>query len=307
MIRKTTGGVPALVGADSLGRWQEFISIPGYGLGSYNIAWTGLAFGHHMTGSLNAGNAAAVWRSLGSVNAFVRPIAGLGLVLEFLPAAAAAGAREVFYQFTPFVATALPLEFIPTWPAAVEPTPAVPPSLACSISAWIRKRNAGDLPGARQFPIGFANVQDINFSRRIARVGLYGDGAGGFRFGSNNCPTAPAGGNENNQGDADANSVRPNALIAPGTNWFHARIKMVSSSSSQSGRFLCYLNQRLVATFATNANFPQSSRSAIDVAEIDYWAIMPSLGCWGNPDGVTVDPGFYMRDLRVRLEEDQSA
>lgn len=297
--------IPPLAGSRALVNWMEWVCPAGYGNANYNVAWAGFGFTRSTPGTWSAGNLAAVWRQLGSVNIFVRPLAGFGLVLEVLPAIAAGGAREVFQIFSPHPSVAYAMDFLGTWPPSLELAPAVQPFLAASVSAWIRKRVGGDAIGARQF-FGFSNAVDQNWSRRIARVGVMGDGAGGFRFGSVNCPAAPAGGVENAQNDIDANSVQPSVLVAPGTNWFHVRVKMIPPTDTIGARFLCFLNGRLAATFANVNNFPRSSRSSIDVAEIDYWPIMPTIAAWGNPDGVSQDPGYYLRDVRVRLEEDWS-
>ncbi len=298
MIDVTGAALPSSGGQATLLRWQEWIVIPGWHLGAPDTNWTGFAVARHLPVNLGAGN---VWRTLGNISAVFRVI-DAKQVLDVQPAIGAGGTREVVHVFDPTLSLS-PIDFHASWGPALELAPAVQPALAVSLMAWVRKKNPGDAPGARQF-FGFLNQGDVNWSRRCARLGLAGDGVGGFRFQSNNCPGAPAGANENAQTDVDANAVQPAVLVAPGVNWFHVRLKAIPATESAPGRFLAFLNGRLVATFSLAANLPQSSRSAIDVLQAAFWPIMPAICAWGHPDTVTLDPGYYLRDVRVRYEED---
>lgn len=306
-IRVTGNAIPALVGAASLKVWQDWRVVPGISSGSVGIAWTGHAISRHLPHAFHVATAgqAPVWRKLGNVDATFE-IVVQNQVLKFQSIAGAASARECVYNFTPYETVPSAIDFLPTWLGVVEPAPGVEPPLAVEVMAWIRKMVVGPPhPGARQF-IGFANCQDLNWSRRIARIGVMGDATGGFRFGSINCPDAPVGAQENGQSDIDVNAVQPGVLVNPGLNWFHVRIKCIPASHFQTGRFLAFLNGRLVATFDQADNFPRNSRGSGDAFFGDYWTIQPTVAMWGNPDGVSQDAGIYVRDLRVRYTEDHS-
>lgn len=138
--------------------------------------------------------------------------------------------------------------------------------LAFEMSAWMRKVNAGDTSDCR-FCFGFANNRVTSPSRRMTRCGLVGDGAGGYRFGSVNCPDAFAGGAANNAaGDIDANSVQPDAIKPAniGTNWFKVRLKMVPATKATPARWAAYLNNVRVAIFDQQANFPRGHQGVSD-------------------------------------------
>jgi hypothetical protein len=291
-------------GIESLARWQEWITVPGMQQAAADTVWSGYAFERHVMAPSydSAGTPRRLWQTFGSITAFYR-VTGEKQVLEFLPAIGASGANEIFYRFghTGPGGTS-PVDFHPTWGPVTEPAPAVPSTFTLEVMAWIRKRFAGDSPGARQF-FGMLYHGDADFSRRNARVGLAGNAAGGFRFQSNNCPDAPAGAVQNLQADSDVNRVQPAVLIAPGVNWFHVRIKMIPATETQTGRILGFLNGRLVATFDQLANLPRASRSVADVLLPTYSFIHAVVAAWGDPDGVSQDAGFMVRDLRVRFSE----
>src|SRR5512135_2209256 len=97
------------------------------------------------------------------------------------------------------------------------------------VSCWLRKAAAGDASDC-QHVIGFANTKVVGGqTAEIPRIGLLGDGALGYRFGSVNAPDG-AGAGINAATDIDVGSVQPSVLVNPGTNWFHVRIKVVPPS-----------------------------------------------------------------------------
>jgi len=166
----------------------------------------------------------------------------------------------------------------------------------------MRKVLAGDDTMARQF-LGFANVTDPDFGKRSCMVGLLGDGAGGFRFGSLNCPEAPGGATQNGETDIDADPFQPAGLVAPGASAFRVDIKMCPPTHLDTvGRIGCYLNGVLQKEYTAEANLPRASRTSIDVLAPNYCFIQGCVANW--PDGVTQDPGFYVRDLRFTYDID---
>lgn len=176
---------------------------------------------------------------------------------------AAAGAYSTNY-LRPFVLTGLLLfasDYRPTY-GAVTSTPGadVPPLLAIRVSAWFRKRLAGDSSSCRTC-FGFADNTFLSPTALIARCGLLGDGAGGYRFGSVNCPDGQAAG-ENAPGDIDAGSIQPAELTNAnlGTNWFHVEIRMIPPTPTQGGMWSARLNGTLVKIFTDSlVNFPRGS------------------------------------------------
>lgn len=176
----------------------------------------------------------------------------------------------------------------------------VPRGFATSIMAWCRKLAAGDSSTARCC-IGFAETTTIGgpgSATLSPRCGLVGDGAGGYRFGSVNCPLGTAAPAENNATDIDANAVQPQALVAPGANWFHVRIKMIPPTPEvPNGRWEGYLNGVLAATFASPVNFPRGNQNV----DKRYARLEPVIQNWG---GVTVvQPSLAYRDIRLWLEQ----
>lgn len=305
-LRKGSAAVPDIPGADSLQSWIEFEAIPGWGASAPDVAWTGFAFSRALPAMFAAGNPAAVWGLRGNQTAFFRIINDIK-VLDVFAIAGAIGGQECAQVFQPAATMAGAngfMDFVNDFSPLLEPSAGIGLPLAMSVSGWIRKRLAGDATSCAQF-VGFANDNgDLNFSRRVARIGIMGDGALGFRFGSVNCPDAPAGGNDNAATDIDGtNIVQPALLVNPGVNWFHVRVKAIPGFQGQPGRFGCYLNGRLVAVYTNPVNFPRTSRSAIDVSGGAYWPIKPAFCAFGN-GGAAPSPGYYMRDIRAGYGQD---
>lgn len=293
--------IPAIEGSAALQRWQEWIADPQYNVGSIDTAYAGFAYSRSLHAAWAAGNIAAVWVTFGN-QAPVFRVVNDEHVLDVFAIAGAIGAQECGMTFSPV--TNFGVDFKRVQPTLLEASPGVPAGLAGNVSAWIRKKAAGDATHCAQF-VGFVNGGggDFNRSTRVARIGLMGDGALGFRFGSVNCPDAPLGGADNGATNIDANSVQPAVLVNPGASWLHVRIKLVPATEFQTGRFACYLNGRLAATFTLAANMPRTSRSSIDVSAGPFHLVKPCFAMWGA-GGAAPGPGYYLRDLRVRLEED---
>jgi hypothetical protein len=157
-----------------------------------------------------------------------------------------------------------PTGFRPTFPSYIPQANRFDLGYAIILSAWMRKKGAGDASDCR-FCFGFANNRVTSPSRRMTRCGLVGDGAGGYRFGSVNCPDAFVGGAANNAaGDIDANAVQPAELVAPGTTWWKVAIKFVPATPTTPLRWGAYYNNALVATFTNQANIPRGHQGTSD-------------------------------------------
>lgn len=176
-----------------------------------------------------------------------------------------------------------------------------PPPMAVSIMAWCRKKAGGDSSSAR-FTFGFGDLTITTPSRRQARCGLIGDGSGGYRFGSVNCPDAFAGGaGDNADNDIDANAVQPAELTNANlsTNWFHVRLKMIPPTPTSGAKWGAYLNGVLVATFTdTSVNFPRGAQGTSN----DFARIEAQLVNFGNTASVV--PNLVISDLRLWIEDD---
>ncbi len=175
----------------------------------------------------------------------------------------------------------------------------IPQPMATSIQAWMRKKAGGDGSSARFF-FGFADNTIVYSSLPVARCGLVGDGVGGYRYGSVNCPD---GVNGAANGDTDIDGavagvdwVRPADLVAPGTAWWHTRIKLIPATSSTPASIACYHNGTLVANFTTSAHWPRGAQGTTH----DYTRIEACLRCW---DQVA---GLYLHDWRIIMEDDLS-
>ena len=281
----------------------EWIAEPFYGEASDGSPWQGFAYTSGGLPHAGAGPAGigVVWPNIGG--AAVSRVVGLMKVLDFTPTAIA----EVMHVFRPVsgvTAAPAPLDFYEALTPIIGTGADTPAPIAYVLQAWMRKQGAADATACRQF-LGFANVFDPDFSRRSSFVGVVGDGLVGFRFGSVNCPDAPAGAVQNAATDIDAGSVQPAALVTPGASWFHVKVKLAPPvPGGLSGRVGVYLNGVLVATFSSTANLPRTARTSIDVQGAPYVAIQPVLAVWPNPDGVTVDPGLYLRDVRFAYTAD---
>lgn len=190
--------------------------------------------------------------------------------------------------------------FRPTFPSYIPVADHLNQGYAIEISAWMRKKLAGDGSDCR-FVFGFANNRVTSPSRRMTRCGLVGDGAGGYRYGSVNCPDAFVGGAANNAaGDIDANSVQPAELVAPGTTWWHTRIKFVPATPTTPLRWGAYHNNALVAVFSTDTNIPRGHQGVSD----DYSLIEASiLNLQSDTVGLQIVPP-QLDLVTVRISDD---
>lgn len=145
---------------------------------------------------------------------------------------------------------------------AVEAASPAGQPFAAVVQAWLRKNNNVDPCTARQF-FGWCNggTQPIGQSSRVPRVGIFGDGANGFRLGSNNCPDGGGGGAQG-LSDADPGFVQPAALLNPGLNWFHIKVKMCPATPVLPPKIGIYLDGALQVAFFTLTNFPRGFNTA---------------------------------------------
>lgn len=301
-VRRVTGSGGAFPGSESLTRWQEWRIWPGYNVAAAGTIFGGFAFARHLPVAWNAGNPAPVWVALGNSTAVFQVITDTQ-VLDVFAVAAAIGLQECVHLFrSGLVTNGYGVDFTHQYPTALESALGVETRLAQVISFWMRKKAAGDATSAAQFA-GIINFNgEINRSSRVARIGVMGDGALGFRFGSLNCPDAIANGGLDNVANAiDPGSVQPAVLINPGVNWFHVIIKLVPATEGASGRWGAYLDGRLVAVFTDAARMPRTSLSGIDVQGSAYWVLAPAFAAFGN-GGAAPSPGYYLRDVRVWLD-----
>lgn len=148
-------------------------------------------------------------------------------------------------------------DFSLAWPATTGAMSGTPQPLALEVSGLFRKVVAGDNSTCR-FTYGFADNTFLSPTAEIARCGLMGDGAGGYGYGSVNCPDGD-GAVENGHADKDANFVQPADLVAPGTNWWSSVLKLVPPTPTTPGFWTARHNGVLVATFTTAVNFPRGS------------------------------------------------
>jgi hypothetical protein len=137
-----------------------------------------------------------------------------------------------------------------------------PPLPSVSIEGWIRKRNAGDGSNANFF-FGFTSDIILVPSAQAPRIGLIGDGVGGYRFGSVNCPDGAAG--VDGPAAIDANAVQPANLVDPGANAFYVKIKLIPATATTPGMWAAYLGGSLVAVFDQLANLPRGYFSGAPV------------------------------------------
>ena len=149
------------------------------------------------------------------------------------------------------------------------------PGLAFVSEAVIRKVVSTDTPGCG---VGFGFMacstgygQSAYNSNLQPLVGLIGDGAGGFRFGSVGCPRGVVAARAVTY--ADANAVQPDALVAPGAAEFRVRIKVIPPiDASTPAAWVAYLDGALVATFGDAANWPLGDNTETDR---DGWGLTP--------------------------------
>jgi hypothetical protein len=293
-------GTGAPVNTDSIKRWLEIRVVPQY----------------TVDGNPEAGPLTGVVRFGGGAS-FAQPAVVVGPAIGQTPIGKTVDQRRCF-KFVPTVAlnsllvasfntgagglSAL-VDFQPT-PLVTIPSFAAPDGAdyrdpAWNVSAWIRKDAAGDASHC-QHVMGFANTAVTGgATAEIPRVGLVGDGVLGYRFGSVNCPDGAAAGN-NAASDIDANSVQPSDLVNPGTNWFHARVKMIPPGPGQVGQVACYLNGARVALFSSLANLPRGHQAVND----NFFRINAVVGTYFDAGGVRPSPDYH--DLRFRIEDDWS-
>lgn len=306
-IRRVTGGGLSIPGVEGLARWLEFFSPAGWDSPNQGTAWSGRGFNRNAFLMGGSTSSPIIWNIRGNQAPFFRVVNDIK-VIDVFAIAGVVGAQESAQRFRPFstgVGDNGSVDFVNTWSPLLEPTPGVGRPLAMFVEMWVRKQLAGDATSSAQF-IGFLNDNgDLNFSRRVARIGIMGDGALGFRFGSLNCPNAPAGGADNAATDIDADSLQPSVLVNPGVNWFHVIVKAVPGIEGQPGRFGCYLSGRLVKTYTDAARFPRTSRSVADSSGAAYTFITPGFCAWGN-GGAAPSPGYYVRNIRVGYTEDMT-
>jgi hypothetical protein len=233
----------------------DSIGNPIFGVNRYhnagvgNVAmWAFLAGSNVVTLSTRDGHRCADWNSNG-----ISP--GQNVCWAFRPGSAGSPL---------YMEAGSPAGFRPTFPSYIPSSDRFNVGYAIVMSAWMRKKNAGDTSDCR-FTFGFANNRVTSPSRRMARCGLLGDGAGGYRFGSVNCPDAFVAGAANNApGDIDANAVQPAELVAPGTTWWKVALKMTPATPTTPLRWAAYFNNALVATFTNQANIPRGHQGVSD-------------------------------------------
>lgn len=284
---------------------SEWVSDPEYNQGSIAANWGG--FGYQRGGTpypINAGNPSAVWTTFGTIPTIQK--AGMpetwGRMLT-----GAGGASGSLNLFRPQIFYGLDFfdQLSPELLAAGNPGP-----VAYELYITLKKINAGDIPTNRMW-FGALNVTDVTnlFARRACMCGLMGDGGGGFQFGSVNTPTADNNPADNGQSTVVVGpTVNPPELANPGTNAFGIKIKVVPPVPGVSGgQIACYFPASTRRALYTNTvNFPRNSVSNIDVTNADYFGVQLGFAVFPNPDNVTVDPGIFWRDLRVKITQDTS-
>lgn len=177
--------------------------------------------------------------------------------------------------------------------AAVAPQPSV------SIECWLRKTAAGGQPTAN-FHMGFGSGVTLDPSGTVARAGLMGDGVGGFRFGSLNCPDGLAAG-YNGASDIDpGTAVVPTGWDAPGTDWFHARVKMIPPTANAGGIIAFYAFETLQGFITGAGNLPRGNGAT----NWDYKWMECNFIYYGNAVAPPADSGVVGYGLRVRVEDD---
>lgn len=292
-IRRRAGSTP--VDTSPIKRWFEARIIPAQALADGNNEVSPLSgvarFGQS---GLVAANVA-----IGSVNGgtpILRVLDGRRC-LRFVPTIAQNSLVAVQLNQGGFGLTHF-LDFADVFPGLTSPVGGgvtFPPSW--SVSAWVRKSLAGDGSDC-QSVVGFATTSVTGgATKQIPRVGLIGDGAGGYRYGSVNCPDGAAAGN-NVATDVDANASQPTDLVAPGTNWWHSRIKLIPPIATQPGRIACYHNGVLRTTFTTVANFPRGHQAVNDT----FNRLQLVIGTYFNAGGVVPSPVLF--DIRLVAEDD---
>lgn len=149
--------------------------------------------------------------------------------------------------------------FVATTAAIPVGGPLPPFGYTTNLMGWARKIAAGNGSDCRMC-FGFSDNTTITPSAEIARVGLIGDGVGGYLYGSVNCPDGAAAGN-NLPTDRNAGAVQPADLVAPGVAWWHFWIRAVPATPTRDAHVACYHNFVKVVDFATAANLPRGSQA----------------------------------------------
>lgn len=174
--------------------------------------------------------------------------------------------------------------------------PGIGRSPSLTISAWVRKKAAGDATHARRC-IGFGNNIALSPSGATPRCGLIGDGALGFRFGSVHCPDGLAAG-ETAANAIDAGSVQPAELVNPGAALFHVAIKLIppGPTSAEPGKWAAYLNGLHIKTFDNAAvNFPRGNNGVAQV--VRYWeGVEPTIYSYQDAAALV---GMLVWDARI--------
>lgn len=260
------GGSSPFQGQDVLREMAEFRAMP-QGLND------GDNVGVPITGISRYNNAAAQAASImtnlaGSAPVTLRTVDGRRCF--DWSAGAAFNGQSVLWVFRPnaagqpLYADMGPLTFHTTDPTYIPSNGRDDVGYALEMTAFMRKRLAGDGSDCR-FCFGIANNRTLGPSRRTCWAGLVGDGAGGYRFGSVNCPDSFLGGAANNNpGDIDANSQQPPSLVAPGVNWWKVRIKVVPPTLATPGRWAGYYNNGPAFVFDQQANMPRGHQGVSD-------------------------------------------
>lgn len=180
-------------------------------------------------------------------------------------------------------------------------TPGQPNGMAyCTImQAWLRKDVDGELCSARMH-FGWANVQafaNMATLRPVPRVGLFGDGANGFLFGSVGCPDGAAVG-QTGLADRDAGFVQPIELVNPNDKWFHVRIGLYPATpNGRRGLVACYLNGRLVVTYQTLTNMPRG-HAGVGTPAASWGSLISPLVLAGFDAGTQL-AGWVIRKFEI--------
>jgi len=261
-------------------------------------------YGRFGPGFGSSPNNLAIWNAAFSTRATIKVSTVADDRRAFLvkPSSGASSAgNSVNMIFRPHVLTSsIPesIDFRPTVGTFTStPTSDVPMGMCAAIRARLRKETGGDGSHAR-FCFGFADAAVTFPSGPISRIGLIGDGLGGYRFGSVNCSDG-LGSGDNGATDIDPNAVAPAELLNAnlGTKWFDVEIRMTPPTPTQAGRWRAFLNGVLIATFSSSVNFPRGSQTT----NRHYAHIQPCIQYFSDASAL---PGVLVEDLRVIFDEE---
>lgn len=132
------------------------------------------------------------------------------------------------------------------------------------------------------------------------RVGLFGDGAQGFRFGSIGCPNGIG---TYSESAIDAGSVQPSGLVNPGLNFFEVKIKAVPATPAAAAAVHLYLDGTLIVSYSSLTNLP---RGRATNAQYNYANINPVFAAF-QPAAVPQRNGLYVRMIRYYWTDDMGA